>query len=91
MTKWAGMGNGPDEAAPLFVIPTTSGRAVKRLWAPLLQPGFTERDHCGEAIHPKAVALDACLMVGLPAHHSGDGHRCVNTWYRGLYLDLGAW
>ena len=68
MTKWPGMGNSPDEAAPLFVIPTTSGTGSEATMGAVITNQTTHKKEIigGEAIHPKAVALDACLMVGLP-------------------------
>ena len=100
MTKWVGMGKGPAEAAPLFVIPTTSGTGSEATMGAVItnQTSHKKEIISGEAMHPKAVALDACLMVGLPKPitaatgidaltHGIEAY--ISTWERGNRTEMG--
>lgn len=100
MTSWAGFGKAPDEAAPLFVIPTTSGTGSEATMGAVITNQATHKKEIisGSSIHPAAVALDACLMVGLPKPitaatgidaltHGIEAY--ISTWERGNRTEMG--
>ena len=100
MTTWAGFGKAPEEAAPLFVIPTTSGTGSEATMGAVITNQSTHKKEIisGSSIHPAAVALDACLMVGLPKPitaatgidaltHGIEAY--ISTWERGNRTEMG--
>ena len=66
--SWVGFQKAPENAAPIYVIPTTAGTGSEATMGAVITD---ENDHSknvisGSAMLPRAVALDPDLMLGLP-------------------------
>ena len=66
--SWVGFQKAPENAAPIYAIPTTAGTGSEATMGAVITD---ENDHSknvisGSAMLPRAVALDPDLMLGLP-------------------------
>lgn len=69
--NWTGgIGKAPKDIAALYAIPTTAGTGSEATMGAVIKDAAAQQKHVisGEALLPKAVALDPALMTGLPPH-----------------------
>lgn len=67
--SWVGLNNAPEDVAPIYAIPTTAGTGSEATVGAVItdETDHTKRVIAGPGFLPRAVALDAELMLGLPA------------------------
>ncbi|QFU77971.1 iron-containing alcohol dehydrogenase [Halioglobus maricola] len=68
--KWEGLGKVKHEGLPLYAIPTTAGTGSEGTAGAVVKDSetLTKSIMSGNTLLPKATALDASLMQGLPPH-----------------------
>lgn len=68
--QWKGLGKVKHEALPIYAIPTTAGTGSEATSGAVVKDAATQTKSIvsGPSMLPKATALDAQLMLGLPPH-----------------------
>ena len=68
--NWVGLGKVKHEALPVYAIPTTAGTGSEGTAGAVVKDAETLEKSIisGDSLLPKATALDASLMLGLPPH-----------------------
>ena len=98
--KWVGLNKVPDDVLPIYAIPTTSGTGSEATMGAVIKDPEEQLKHIivGEDLLPRAVALDADLLLGLPAPvtaatgidaltHGIEAYICI--WDRGTRKENG--
>lgn len=88
---WAGFNKTPEEIAPLFVIPTTSGTGSEAtMGAVITDPDNHRKQIMGsQPLLPKAVALDPALMTAMPP--SVTAATGIDALTHGIEAYIGVW
>ncbi len=68
--SWEGLGKVKHQALPIYTIPTTAGTGSEGTAGAVVKDAETRRKSVlsGDSLLPRATALDAALMLGLPPH-----------------------
>lgn len=95
--EWSGLGKVKHQALPLYTIPTTAGTGSEATAGAVIKDAETLQKSVmsGPTLLPRAVALDAELMQGLPPHitaatgmdaltHAIEAY--IGVWERGTRL-----
>ena len=98
--NWKGPGKVKHEALPIYAIPTTAGTGSEATSGAVVKDAATQSKSIvsGPSMLPKATALDAQLMLGLPPHitaatgmdaltHAIEAY--IGVWERGSRLEDG--
>lgn len=88
---WVGFNKAPKEAAAIYVIPTTAGTGSEATMGAVITDSSTHTKHvvAGEAMLPRAVAIDPELMVGMPgAITAATG---IDALTHGIEAYIGVW
>ena len=89
---WVGLGKVNHELLPIYAIPTTAGTGSEGTAGAVVKDAATKAKSVmsGNGMLPKATALDASLMLGLPPHiTAATGIDAFNSRDRSLYRCLG--
>ncbi|MBT3411121.1 MAG: iron-containing alcohol dehydrogenase [Halieaceae bacterium] len=97
---WVGLGKVNHELLPIYAIPTTAGTGSEGTAGAVVKDAATKAKSVmsGNGMLPKATALDASLMLGLPPHitaatgidaltHAIEAY--IGVWERGSRLEDG--
>ena len=97
---WVGLGKVNHELLPIYAIPTTAGTGSEGTAGAVVNDAATKAKSVmsGNGMLPKATALDASLMLGLPPHitaatgidaltHAIEAY--IGVWERGSRLEDG--
>lgn len=98
--NWVGLGKVKHDSLPLYAISTTAGTGSEGTAGAVIKDAATKEKSVmsGPTMLPKAVALDAELMLGLPPHitaatgmdaltHAIEAY--IGVWERGTRLEDG--
>lgn len=98
--EWVGLGKVKHDGVPLYAISTTAGTGSEGTAGAVIKDADTKEKSVmsGATMLPKAVALDAELMLGLPPHitaatgmdaltHAVEAY--IGVWERGSRLEDG--
>lgn len=89
--SWVGFNKGPEEALPIYAIPTTAGTGSEATMGAVITDASDHSKNviAGEPFLPTAVALDAQLMLGLPpAVTAATG---LDALTHGIEAYIGVW
>ena len=89
--SWVGFNKAPKEAAAIYAIPTTAGTGSEATMGAVITEADTHTKHviAGEAMLPRAVAIDPDLMMGLPGPITAA--TGIDALTHGIEAYIGVW
>ncbi|GAB5453707.1 MAG: iron-containing alcohol dehydrogenase [Halioglobus sp.] len=89
--NWVGFGKLKHEVKPIYAIPTTSGTGSEATMGAVIKDAATSEKHVlsGATLLPRAAALDADLLTGLPPHITAATGMDALT--HGIEAYIGIW